>query len=61
MLSQRRESCNAFRHSKASQIRVEISFEPTKLSLDISDNGAGIDPDILNGRRRADHCGLAGM
>jgi signal transduction histidine kinase len=52
---------NAFRHSKASEIRVEISFHPTKLSLDISDNGTGIDSEILTGQRRTGHWGLAGM
>lgn len=52
---------NAFRHSKASEIRVEISFQPTKLSLDISDNGTGIDSEILTGQRRTGHWGLAGM
>jgi signal transduction histidine kinase len=43
---------NAFRHSKASQIRAEIYFEPTRLTLDIVDNGWGIDPDILCGKAR---------
>jgi signal transduction histidine kinase/ligand-binding sensor domain-containing protein len=52
---------NAFRHSKASEIRVDIYFDLAKLSLDITDNGRGIDPDILNGKRRVDHWGLAGM
>jgi signal transduction histidine kinase/ligand-binding sensor domain-containing protein len=52
---------NAFRHSKASEIRVEISFQRAKLSLDISDNGTGIDSEILTGQRRTGHWGLAGM
>jgi signal transduction histidine kinase/streptogramin lyase len=52
---------NAFRHSNASEIRVEISFQPAKLILDISDNGMGIDSEILSGQRRANHWGLAGM
>jgi len=52
---------NAFRHSRASVIRAEICFEPTRLTLDIVDNGRGIDPDILSGSKPADHWGLAGM
>jgi len=52
---------NAFRHSKASEIRAEICFETTRLTLDIFDNGRGIDPDILSGSKPADHWGLAGM
>jgi signal transduction histidine kinase len=52
---------NAFRHSKASEIKVEISFEPTRLTLDIADNGRSIDSDILSGSRPTGHWGLAGM
>jgi signal transduction histidine kinase len=52
---------NAFRHSKASLIRVELCFEPHRLYVDIIDNGIGIEPSILNSGRRTDHWGLAGM
>lgn len=52
---------NAFRHSKASLIRVEVSFEPHRLRIEITDNGVGIDPEVLNDRKRSDHWGLAGM
>ena len=52
---------NAFRHSRASVIRADLHFEPHRLQIEVTDNGIGIDPDILNGGRRADHWGLAGM
>ena len=52
---------NAFRHSKASEIKVVIGFEQTRLTLDIEDNGTGIDPDILSGNKPTGHWGLAGM
>jgi len=52
---------NAFRHSKASEIKVEISFAPMRLTLDIIDNGRGIDPDVLSGSKSTGHWGLAGM
>jgi signal transduction histidine kinase len=52
---------NAFRHSKASEIKVEISFAPMRLMLDIIDNGRGIDPDVLSGSKPTGHWGLAGM
>jgi signal transduction histidine kinase len=52
---------NAFHHSKASEIKVEISFKPPRLTLDIVDNGRSIDSDILRGSRPTGHWGLAGM
>jgi signal transduction histidine kinase len=52
---------NAFRHSRASVIQADIHFEPHRLQIEVTDDGIGIDPDILNGGRRADHWGLAGM
>jgi signal transduction histidine kinase len=52
---------NAFLHSKAAMIKVEIRFEPMRLTLDITDNGIGIHPDILSGVKPTGHWGLAGM
>jgi signal transduction histidine kinase/ligand-binding sensor domain-containing protein len=52
---------NAFRHSEASEIRVDISFEQARLQLDISDNGKGIAAERLSVKRRMNHWGLAGM
>jgi signal transduction histidine kinase/ligand-binding sensor domain-containing protein len=50
---------NACVHSRATQLRVELSYAQD-LSLRISDNGTGIDPDILRRGRRG-HFGLQGM
>jgi signal transduction histidine kinase len=50
---------NASVHSKATQLRVELSYGQD-LSLRISDNGAGIDPDILH-RGKPGHFGLQNM
>jgi signal transduction histidine kinase/ligand-binding sensor domain-containing protein len=50
---------NACVHSQATQLRVELSYAQD-LSLRISDNGAGIDPDIMH-RGKPGHFGLQGM
>jgi signal transduction histidine kinase len=52
---------NAFRHSHASEISVEILFEPARLTLDIADNGVGINSEVLSGSQSTGHWGLAGM
>jgi len=52
---------NAFRHSDASQIEVEVHYEPDQLRLRIRDDGEGIDPKILGQGRRSGHWGLPGM
>jgi signal transduction histidine kinase len=50
---------NAFRHSGAKRIEVEILYERRQLRLRVLDNGSGIDQKILGGR--SGHFGLAGM
>jgi signal transduction histidine kinase len=50
---------NACVHSRATQLSVELSFAHD-VSLRISDNGAGIDSDILH-RGKPAHFGLQGM
>jgi len=50
---------NASVHSQAAQLRVELSYAQD-LSLRISDNGAGIDPDIVL-RGKQEHFGLQNM
>ena len=51
---------NAFRHSKASSIEVEITYDHASFCLRIRDNGSGIDQEILSGGR-TNHWGLSGM
>jgi len=51
---------NAFRHSHASDIEVEVEYEPRLLRILIRDNGGGIDPEVLRSGRDG-HWGLSGM
>ena len=51
---------NAFRHAKANRIVVEIEYGRQRLRLHVSDDGCGIDPDILHTGRDG-HWGLPGM
>jgi signal transduction histidine kinase/ligand-binding sensor domain-containing protein len=51
---------NAFRHSRANQIEIELEYSPTQLRVFVRDNGSGIDPSILNSGRDG-HWGLSGM
>lgn len=52
---------NAFRHSAASNIEVELSFTEAALNMTVRDNGKGIDPQSRNGSDRSNHWGLVGM
>ena len=52
---------NAFRHSNAAVIEVELIYESQALRVRFRDDGVGIDPAILNQGRRANHWGLPGM
>ena len=52
---------NAFRHSHARRIEVEIHYEPRMLRLRIRDDGKGIDPQVLSAGGRGGHHGLPGM
>jgi signal transduction histidine kinase/ligand-binding sensor domain-containing protein len=51
---------NAFQHSQATKIELELTYADTQFCLRIRDDGAGIDPDIL-GAGRSGHWGLSGM
>jgi signal transduction histidine kinase/ligand-binding sensor domain-containing protein len=52
---------NAFLHSQAKRIEVEIRYDTRQLRLRIRDNGKGIDPQLLGNEGRAGHWGLRGM
>jgi glucose-6-phosphate-specific signal transduction histidine kinase len=54
-------TCNAFRHSGATRISVDIWYDDRPLRLRIEDNGKGIDPKVLDGGGREGHYGLPGM
>jgi signal transduction histidine kinase/ligand-binding sensor domain-containing protein len=51
---------NAFRHSRASQIEVEITYDRAALRLRIRDDGAGIVHETMTSGRTG-HWGLSGM
>jgi signal transduction histidine kinase/ligand-binding sensor domain-containing protein len=51
---------NAFRHSRATRIEVELVYTRKEFRLNIRDNGIGIEPAIL-GTGRDGHWGLTGM
>jgi len=51
---------NAFRHSRASAIEVELHYADHQFRLMVRDNGSGIDPQVLRSGREG-HWGLSGM
>jgi signal transduction histidine kinase/ligand-binding sensor domain-containing protein len=51
---------NAFRHSQATRVEVELTYANRGLQVVMRDNGCGIDPQILRSGREA-HWGLSGM
>jgi len=52
---------NAFRHSDAGLIEVEIRYDEWRLRLRVRDDGKGIDPKVIEEGGSAGHYGLAGM
>ena len=51
---------NACRHSRASEIEIEVEYRPTELCIVVRDNGCGIAPQVLQWGRNG-HWGLKGM
>jgi signal transduction histidine kinase len=51
---------NAFRHSQASNIEAELTYNGSSFQLRIRDDGKGIDPEIA-AEGRAGHFGVQGM
>jgi signal transduction histidine kinase len=52
---------NAFRHSGARRIEVEIHYDARRLRMRVRDDGKGIDPQVLSAGGRSGHHGLPGM
>jgi signal transduction histidine kinase/ligand-binding sensor domain-containing protein len=52
---------NAFRHSDAHRIEVEIHYDERQLRVRVRDNGKGIDPKLISDNGREGHFGLHGM
>lgn len=51
---------NAFRHSRAASIEVEVEYAAGHLRVLVTDDGCGIDPEVLRSGRDG-HWGLSGM
>jgi signal transduction histidine kinase/ligand-binding sensor domain-containing protein len=51
---------NAFRHSRAKKIEVQLEYGFTRLRVQVRDDGCGIDPEVLRAGREG-HWGLPGM
>lgn len=51
---------NAFRHARAKSIEVEVGYLASGLCVLVSDDGVGIDPEVLRSGREG-HWGLSGM
>ena len=51
---------NAFRHSGASEVVVEIEYSTSHLRILVRDNGCGVDPQVVTAGRDG-HWGLSGM
>jgi ligand-binding sensor domain-containing protein len=51
---------NAFRHSRAKRIEIELKYESAQLRMLIRDNGCGIEPQVIRSGRDG-HWGLSGM
>jgi signal transduction histidine kinase/ligand-binding sensor domain-containing protein len=51
---------NAFRHSQAKSIQIELEYAASRLRVLVRDNGRGIDPQTLQSGRDG-HWGLPGM
>jgi signal transduction histidine kinase len=52
---------NAFSHSGAQNIVVEIAYQPGALHVRVRDDGRGIDEGVLKAGYRSGHWGLPGM
>jgi ligand-binding sensor domain-containing protein/signal transduction histidine kinase len=52
---------NVFQHSHATQVEVELWYDPREFRLRVRDDGQGIDPQILTVGGREGHFGLRGM
>jgi signal transduction histidine kinase len=52
---------NAFKHSEASHIEIELEYVSDALKLRVRDDGRGIDEKIMQDGMRKGHWGLPGM
>jgi signal transduction histidine kinase len=52
---------NAHRHANANQLSAVLEFRAGAMRMSFSDDGVGIEPSAIEGRRHPNHFGLVGM
>lgn len=52
---------NAARHARATRIHVTIRFDRDAFRIEVTDDGVGIEPEVLERGGRDGHYGLQGM
>lgn len=52
---------NAFRHAEATQVTVELRYDPAQFRLRVQDDGKGFDAASISTRGQQGHYGLSGM
>ncbi|MFL6631398.1 MAG: sensor histidine kinase [Massilia sp.] len=52
---------NAFTHARARAVDVTLQYAPSALVVTVTDNGAGLPPDVDTEHGRAGHWGIPGM
>lgn len=52
---------NAYHHADADNVVVTIIYEANTLQIVVSDDGVGIDRELMEARQRAGHWGISGM
>ena len=52
---------NSFKHGDPRSVVVELSYEPRRVVLDVTDDGRGADPEALTAAAADGHWGIAGM
>jgi signal transduction histidine kinase/ligand-binding sensor domain-containing protein len=52
---------NAVKHSGATTIGVTLSYEPSRVSMHVRDNGSGFDPATVDASNNGGHWGVKGM
>ena len=52
---------NAYRHAKATNVEIEVTFGEADLRIRVRDDGTGLDTEVLAHGQRQGHWGLPGM
>jgi two-component system NarL family sensor kinase len=52
---------NVNSHADAKHVRVSVATEGTRVTLDVADDGRGVDPELADAARRSGHLGLTAL